>query len=132
MNLDRPVSCRLATSEVADLKAIGEATGHNVSQLLRMGATELILRAKTGSRADELTVHVGVPQEHLRLLVETAEEFGMTLSAFVAQAALSVAEAVQAGGTARCGHATIGGVKNARCSACGGPMPMRYDIQLTA
>lgn len=131
--------------------AAGES-GTGISELFRRGLHPVLsyIRAewyeKHGTEDDweeVIAVQAGTPRrldssfgvrlsyEQVVEVGDAARACGITISAYLREAGLALAAAQREGGTARCGHMSVGRVASACCKVCG-PLPVTYDVRQAA
>jgi hypothetical protein len=71
---------------------------------------------------------VRLAYEQVLEIAEAANACGVTISAYLREAALAVAAAQRAGGTARCVHVSGGPVQSMACGICG-PLPVELAVR---
>jgi hypothetical protein len=145
------LSVRLDDETAAELKWAAQEAGTSASELARRGLRPVLsaIRAdwyeKHGSEEDweiiaaepgqrrkiDASFGVRLSYEQVLEIAQGAEAYGVTISAYLREAALALAAAQRTGGTARCAHVSIGNAVSAECGTCG-PLPVDLTVHVPA
>lgn len=147
--LGNVLSVRLDDETAAEVRWAAEESGASASDLARRGLRPVlaVIRAdwyeKHGTEEDwedePAAVQAGRPRrldssfgvrlsyEQVLEVAQAANACGVTISAYLREAGLALAEAQRSGGTARCAHVSAAPVQALECGICG-PLPVELAV----
>ena len=143
------LSVRLDDETIAEVRWAAGESGTSASEIARRGLVPVlaVIRAdwyekhareedwgepepaRAGiSRRLHSSFGVRLSYEQVLEVAEAANACGVTISAYLREAGLSLAAAQRSGGTARCPHASAAPVTALECGICG-PLPVELAVR---